>query len=300
MVSTIELFKIADFNKGADNHWFLSEHFVPPCLYLSSVPYFNRRKHTIQVFLDDFELDLRARFSSVSKGEQSNVKVGSSVGSALGSVLSQLSGCQHLLYYIYNSASEIIIHPFDLFIGLQKLYFEICLYRNKLPEQHLTHYQHKNLSGIFDELIGLLRQVIYLEEFGYYCAALKEKDGIYSTEIKHMETAMVFYLAVHHENQTMLNAFSETARASSRERVPVLHQQNLEGVEFSEVTDEAIKARIDKRLSLDEPARYFEILKKDEWQFVVDHLSFGFYGQNSYRDFRFFLVSETKQYAFNG
>ncbi len=287
----VEMVKIADFVMGADNNWSLSERFVPPCLLLDRLPYFKRRRHTIEVYLDDFILELNGMFLLNTEQQKSNIKE-----SAL---LSQLYRCQYLLDYIHHKVSEITVHPFDLFIELKQLYIDISLYRNKLPDKVAIYYQHKNLAVSFDDLIGLLRQVIYSEEFDYDAVVLREKDGIYFGEIDNIEANMDFYLAVHHENKSELEVFSPPAKASSRERVPLLHTLSLQGVTFTEVTNHAIRSRLAQLMNVDEPMRYYQINKQDEWENVVDERSFGFYGQNNYRSFRFYLVSEIKQYAIN-
>ena len=289
--NTTEIVKIADYIRKADNNWRLSEGFAPPCLLLDSVPYFNKRRHTLQVYLDDFQLELNARFLSDIKEKKSNIHIRS--------LLSQLYTCQQLQHYMNDKGSDITVHPFDLFVELQKLIIDISLYRNTLPDKFTVHYQHKNIAALFDDLLAWLKHVIYLEAFSYHCDALKEKDGIYSTEIKHLEELMNFYLVVHSENKAELMAFSPPVKASSRERVVELHTFSLEGVEFSEVTNDAIKTRLDKRLNTDQPIRYFQLNKQDEWEHVIDDRSFGFYGQNNHRSFRFYLVSEARQYEIN-
>ncbi len=288
--------KLVELIKDNGKNWQFNEKYLPPLLLLDRVPLFQSYSTKIKTYIDAFQQELESCFTVELK--QDNPWRYAQISQLLGDIYQ----CQQIIDYLRDELSEISLHPFELFAALQQLYTQVQLYRNTLPEQfqrpyrHRNRYRHKQLGETFTMLIESLKQVIYLKEFNYKHLPLIEQNGIYSTILQVPDQARV-YLAVHNENNEALTVFEPPVRASSRQQVPYLNTHVVPGVEFIKIINDAVIDRLNEELKPYCPTIYFEILKKDQWLLVVQDKSFGFYGQNEYRNCKFFLVIESSSNA---
>jgi len=318
--SLIERFKLASFVRAKDKNWLLDDRFLPPLVVLDKSPLFKQRRETLEVYLKSFRQELEKSFlipllveqpsiASNADNEESidefvrprnsvSASNNSEFQSGLIGLLDVIYATQRMLDRIKQADGEILTHPFDLFSQLQKFYVACKLYRNSLPGDLNVAYRHQSLASVFDWIIGLLDQVIFLKAYTYSQCALREKNGVYACEVKanQNEINKTYYLCIFHESSVMSGNCPPPEKISSVERVRKLEEYSFDGVKLVPLMDHAAIDRLNEDRPSNRSSQYYLVEQSDEWDEVMASGSFAFYGQAEYRGYFFELIVETKNY----
>lgn len=315
-LTQIHQFKLVHFAKNSAQNWLPDERYLPPLLVLSHSSLFAKRAQKLQQYLTCFKTELeepilqaiearnsqQAALSAIECQQQRDASEQQSaevIKAHQLSLLSSLYKTQRMLNTITQTDSEVLVHPYELFCQLEAFYIDCKLYRNGLPHTDAIVYRHNALAEVFDKLIDLLDEVIFLKEYSYRHSALRETNGIYSCAVDAdaAQENTRFYLAIYHESQAQVGQCPVPSLVSSEARLRSATTDTIESLKLIQVTSDTVLARLNKNRLHDRGAQYYEVHKDGEWHNVVKAHSFAFYGQSEFRGYLFEFITETKNYA---
>ncbi|GAB6074649.1 type VI secretion system baseplate subunit TssK [Nautilia lithotrophica] len=140
------------------------------------------------------------------------------------------------------------IHPFEFYSSLKELIAELSVFTDRIDytakaksgKYLIGKYDHNNLSKVFDEFHLLLKELLDDMVMGpEFTITLNKEDSIFSAELPKdiFEKKYRYYILIKPENiDEFKSKYAEFIKVSSKQRLNVLIQRALDGVEMQEVS----------------------------------------------------------------
>ena len=139
------------------------------------------------------------------------------------------------------------LHPFEFYEMLKVLIAELSVFTDRIDYSAkakngaylISKYDHNNLNKIFDEFYVLLKELLDDMVMGpEFTITLNKKESIFAADLPKdiFEKKYKYYLLIKPENiEEFKNKYVQFIKVSSKERLDVLIQRALEGVELEEI-----------------------------------------------------------------
>ncbi|RKH56475.1 type VI secretion system baseplate subunit TssK [Corallococcus llansteffanensis] len=249
-------------SQDEDGAWRTSPDWVPALLLVGPNPFLEKLLNTLDDLLDQVRQQLLTQISDTYLRPD-----------RVTDARRALFEVQHLLALRKDMFRQVYVHPYHLFDGLRRLYFEACCYLEMLPDEQMPVYQHEDLAQGLDGWIRLLKRSFQPEATRSTHKAFVVKDGqfVCSPLPPEVRSASEVYLLVKRLQPGEPIPLGGVKLASPS-RLPLVRRQALKGVshdykEHSGVPN-ALGSEIDWHL-LD--------TKGEEWQHALREDGVAFY-----------------------
>ena len=221
LARSTETLQLAEFEHNSDR-WILRPDYCPPLLQVGPHPFLRQQLTKLQDKLVEF-------YDRLVDQLQDNFLRADRLTGIRSCILEV---CQ-VLSLLAEIPSGVYRHPYFLFDALRRLYFEICAFKEKLPDKPVLPYLH---DGISESLGGLLRRLdenLTLLTTPPRYIELKRRDGQFFTEQwpDELTRAEKVYLLVS-RNQRQERIPLDAVKLASPERLELVHRAALKGVPF--------------------------------------------------------------------
>lgn len=250
-------------SQDEDGAWRTSPDWVPALLLVGPNPFLEKLLNTLDDLLDQVRQQLLTQITDtyLRPDRVTNAR-------------RALFEVQHLLALRKDMFRQVYLHPYHLFDGLRRLYFEACCYLEMLPDEQMPVYQHEDLAQGLEGWIRLLKRSFQPEATRSTHKAFVVKDGqfVCSPLPPEVRSANEVYLLVK-RTQPGEPIPLDGVKLASPSRLPLVRRQALTGVprKYKEHTSvpNALGPEIDWHL-LDTTV--------EEWQHALREDGVAFYG----------------------
>ncbi len=258
---SLETLLLGEFQCEPDRRWVIEPGSCPPLLQVGPNPFLLQQLQSLAKRLQEFQGRLLDDMKDTL---------------LRGGYLSTMSGCLREVCVVRSLLAEIPTgvyrHPYYLFDALRRLYFEICAFHERQPEQPCFPYVHEAIAENFQRLFGYLEKNLIALTAPRRHVELTLRDGRFLLPAWPDELARAekVYLLVS-RNQRHERIPMDAVKIASPDRLDLVHGAALRGVPF-----ESIPNPPSSRYFI-EGMEFYELHLGDEWSQVLKSQGLCFY-----------------------
>lgn len=258
---SIETLQLAEFEQEPEQRWSLREAYCPPLLQVGSSPFLQQPL----LRLDRKLVEFYARLLEQLQDHFLRADRLTGIRSCL------LEVCQ-VRSLLAEANGGVHRHPCLLFDALRRLYFEICAFKEKLPDKPVYPYQHDALGDAFGGLLRNLDDNLSLLTAPPRYFELKRRDGqlVVDSWPDELSRAEKVYLLVS-RNQRQEKVPLDEVKLASPERLELVHRAALKGVPFE------LLATAPAGHYFAHGVEFYELTLGEEWAYAQKARGLAFY-----------------------
>ncbi|MCP4582192.1 MAG: type VI secretion system baseplate subunit TssK [candidate division Zixibacteria bacterium] len=269
----IETLKLAEFEKGRNGNWRLSENFVPPLLQTGISPFLKTPLSRLLKYAEYYrtiliEDDAYCQDNSIESYAKKQC----------------LRSLIKLKRILNSNNNEIHAHPYFMFEELLDVYESICINNNLLPDDTSSNYKHDDLAGCMGKIIEAL--IAKMREFREDISILNFKlnEGINSLTLPDNLTDKDDIFLVIENKSEEPGVKYEMPVLADRTRLELINMHVLDGILVDKATS------IPYRHHFDINVEAFKVLPGKEWDYALKNGVLSFYEQRMYDHINFYIV----------
>lgn len=269
---TLESFHLANFEKQPDGLWRLSKRYIPPLLSLGSVPFLKEELTGIADRLDTYQYQLTQEIAAIYLS-----------GTHLVSAEQCLKSVVQMQRFIANLFAQISPHPYTVYEKLKHFYVELCFYHNTSPQFATAPYRHEQLFDVFREIIDPLYDELKLNQSRSPYLPFTVSGGLVHVNLPDsIRDATQIYLLV--QKGGVAKALSlDGLKIAALSRISVVHKFYLQGIPIKHME------RAPFQNSFGPEVEVYQLSLGEEWDYVLNELTLGFYEDPKYAEEKFFF-----------
>jgi len=219
---SIETLQLAEFELEPEQRWTLREAYCPPLLQVGASPFLQQPLQRLDRKLVEFYARL------LDQLQDSFLRADRLTG--IRSCLLEVCEVRSLLA---EAQAGVYRHPCQLFAALRRLYFELCAFKEKLPEKPVYLYQHDALGDSFGGLLRHLDDSLSLLIAPPRYIELTRRDGQLTVDLwpDELSRAEKVYLLVS-RNERREKVPLDAVKLASPQRLELVHRAALKGIPF--------------------------------------------------------------------
>lgn len=250
--TSMQSFKLAEFQCGADGVWSLDLGYLPPSLQVGPSPFFDPYIERMNAVQRTFQQQLMSEV-------QENHLAGESQATAKQS-LRGVYAFQALLVDIKN---EVHHHPYDLFRALRELYVDVCISSGTSPTELDRPYAHEDLAGCFKALLDEVERLLQVGRREIPYVEFVRKEGLFVCELdKSIKRARDVYFLIQ-KPQVSSRIDVNRVKLASPSRIHAVHEHALRGIPFTPLE------RPPFHHGLSSSVEFYSVTPGQEWDHAV-------------------------------
>lgn len=267
---TVEMIKLAEFEKSPEGAWELSRAYVPPLVQLGTSPFLKDELSALADALKLFQYNLTLDAASHLSGDSLfNVK----------QCLKRVYEVQRLLA---NLTAQVHLHPYFLSEALDRLYIDVCFYRNTNPEDVANAYRHDRIDVLIGRINALKKQMQLVKSSPPYLP-FELVDNIFTVRLPDdVRKATDVYLLAQ-KSQISVNLPVEELKLTAKSRLSMVHQMAMHGIPLKRI------ARPPFQHPFGAEVEFYLIREGEEWDHALNGETITFYNQPELEGSKFYL-----------
>jgi type VI secretion system protein ImpJ len=250
--TSVQSFKLAEFEGAPDGSWSLSDDYVPPLLQIGSTPFFDPYKKRMDAIVNALRQLLKNELQKNHLAGDSQI--------AAKQCLRGLFAFQALLA---DLGGDIRCHPYELFRALRDLFIDVCIFRDISPAEIERPYEHEDLSGCFGALLEKLEEQSELERRDIPYVEFSRKDGIFTCELgKETKRSRDVFLLVQKPHVSSKLDLSRV-KLASLSRLQMVYERALRGIPFERIEKPPFSHGLSSNVD------FYTIMPGQEWDYAV-------------------------------
>jgi type VI secretion system protein ImpJ len=253
--------KLASFAKNLEGLWRLEGSWVPPLVLVGASPFLGELLRELDGLLE------HAQHLLLTQVSDSYLRIG------------RLNNARRTLCEVYRLQAmrsdmkrHVYPHPYHVFEGLRRFYFEQCCYLEALPDERMPSYQHDDLAQSLGGWMRLLSQGFRPEDSRSSHLPFVSRDGqfILSPIPEEVQSAGEMYLLVQRK-EVGERLPMEGVKLASPSRLPVVRRLALKGISFKHVPYPEFPHAFSQEID------WYQLAQAEEWRYALRERGVAFY-----------------------
>lgn len=258
---SIETLQLAELEQEPEQRWILREDYCPPLLQVGASPFLQQPLARLDRKLVEFYARL------LDQLQDSFLRADRLTG--IRSCLLEVCQVRSLLA---ETQGDVHRHPCVLFAALRRLYFEICAFKEKLPDRPVYPYQHDALGDGFGGLLRHLDDNLSLLTAPPRYFELKRRDGqlvadSWPDELSRAERVYLLVTRNQHKEKIPLDG----VKLASPDRLELVHRAALRGIPFELLASPPAGHHFAYGIE------FYELTLGEEWSYAQKTRGLAFY-----------------------
>ena len=250
--TSMQSFKLAEFECGADGIWSLKVDYLPPSLQVGPSPFFDTYIERMNAVQRTFQQQLMSEI-------QENHLSGESQATAK-QCLQGVYGFQAMLIDLKN---EVHHHPYEVFRALRGLYIDVCIQTGTSPAELGRAYAHEDLAGCLKTLLDEIEQLLRVGRQEIPYREFTRQEGLYVCEVeKNIKRARDVYFLI---QRPQISSRIDVSRVklASPSRIHVVHEHALRGIPFTPLEKPPFHH------GLSSSVEFYSVTPGQEWDYAI-------------------------------
>lgn len=253
--------KLGIFRREANGRWVLSPSYLPPLLQITSTPYFQGLLSDLETRITNLEPQMVGQLQDTFLRPE------------------RLQAMRRLLALLYETLATLLdlkhqtpLHPYDLFVLLRRLLFELCTFHEVVPDPSPLPYRHDDLAQSFSWLVSELGRHLRPVYTRSTHLRFVKSNGLFSLGSlpQEVKDSQEVYLLIQRSTLHDKIDLSEV-KLSCTSRLALIHRLVLRGVPFRHVERPPFQHTFGPEVD-------FHFLQPgEEWNHVLRESSISFY-----------------------
>ncbi|MFT3765620.1 MAG: type VI secretion system baseplate subunit TssK [Minicystis sp.] len=250
--TSMQSFKLAEFQCGADGVWSLDPDYLPPSLQVGPSPFFDRYIERMNAVQRTFQQQLMSEI-------QENHLSGESQATA--------KQCLHGVYafqaMLVDLKNEVHHHPYDVFRAVRALYIDACIWSGTNPAELGRPYTHEDLATCFKALLDEVERLLRVGRQEIPYVEFTRKEGLYVCELeKNIKRARDVYFLIQ-KPQVSSRIDVSRVKLAGPSRIHVVHEHALRGIPFTPLEKPPFHH------GLSSSVEFYTITPGQEWDYAI-------------------------------
>ena len=227
--TSVQSFKLAEFQCGADGIWSLDLDYLPPSLQVGVTPLFDKYIERMMAVQRTFQQQL---LSEVQENHLS--------GDSQATARQCLRGVYAFEAMLIDLKSKVHHHPYDVYCVLRDLYIDVCVWSGtnpgwSRPDTNKDHwaYRHEDLAASFTELLDEAARLLSAGRQEIPYVEFTRQEGLFVCNLdKKIKRARDVYFLIQ-KPQVSSRIDVSKVKLAGPSRIQVVHDHALRGIPFT-------------------------------------------------------------------
>ncbi len=250
--TSAQAFKLAEFAAGPDGAWSLSPSFIPPLVRLGTTPFFDAHKERAKGIV-------RAVRQTLLDEIQNNYLAAENQASAKAA----LRGLYGFAGMLADLDAGVPLAPYDFFLALRGLYLDICVFRGIAPQVGERAYEHEDIAGAFDALLGGIEEQVQITGQQVPYVEFTRREGMLVCELPQAARRAKDVFLLVQKPQVSTQVDLSRAKFASESRIHTVHERALKGIPLTRMDNppffRGVSANVD----------FFAVTPGQEWDYAI-------------------------------